>query len=656
MRWRKNIPTLASFSLLTLSSAAIAAAPTNPPASLSSSSMPSLSSQPAADPLEEWKTLTAPGASVYPADRYAAFLQRNLDWPLKARLQWRFEHALAQESDSTRLQMLCSAVPEISLRQTEAFLACAPYMPHPEATARKLWVAVVAQPDDEAQLLARFGTVFTAEDQWNRYERLEATGAVSAARRQIARLTPTQQLIAQTRLALRTGAPEAETLYASLPLSEQTEEPLLLLRLRNLRRTNRLDDAGRLWKSAGLAVQQRVDTPKRKQAWSAERNALMRAFLQQNDLPAASSLAGDETLPPTDPYRQDAAFLSAYAALRLDRPAEALHTLDPLLTVASLPVRAQGLHWTAQAQSALGNDKEARATLARAAQIPTSFYGQFSQACLSATPYLTTPQRTPALLAQLDRTLAALPALASAPLRRTDLAQAAETLSAEGEAADTTLFLTLLTARATTPGELKSTADEAERLQNPTGAILAARVLSRKGYALYPQGYPLPYQPEHLPPSALVDRLPNGLSAALIRQESSGDPSAVSPARAYGLMQLLPSTAAQTARRHGQRHLNTSPAALVSPRTNLLLGTLFLQELYDRFEQQIPHLLSAYNAGPARTRQWLAQETPVYFEGRLCSVPEMDMLGWISFLPYKETRHYIEQIETDYTLYALPTR
>ncbi|TPW34630.1 lytic transglycosylase domain-containing protein [Oecophyllibacter saccharovorans] len=596
--------------------------------------------------LAEWQVLTGPQGGHFPAARYGNFLRDKPDWPLLLRIQWRFEEALKHEQDPTVLQAFCPVVP---LRQVDSLLACTAYLPDGAEQARKLWRYTLDEAT-AARLSARFGSDLTAEDQWQRFLWLESHGALSNAARHIMDLAPEQQPLARLRLSLRQGGNDVADLYQQLSPQQQSDEALTLLRLQVLRRSQATAEALQLWEASGLPVQTELEDITRRKAWTKERNALMRLLLQQGDAGAAFKLAGDTTLPPAETARQDNGFLSAYAALRLNQPDRAKQFLKPLQAAPSLSARAQALHWLAQAEAAAGKKEKAQDTLQAASRYPTTFYGQFSHACLTHTPYLTASQRDRDFLAGLQSRLGDLSSPDPAPLARQDLADAAEILTAEGNKAGASLFLTWLVLRAETAGELHQAAREADKLGNAKGAILAGRALARQGQTLYPLAYPLPYEAELF--AVPESQLPPELIAALVRQESSGDPKAVSPAQAYGLMQLRPPTARQVSRLHRTGQAST-PAALQDPRTNLLLGRLYLQDLSRRFEDRIPYFLAAYNAGPRRTRQWLAEAPGSTFTGGLCQPEEMNLLGWIELLPADETRHYIEHIETDYSLYTL---
>lgn len=85
---------------------------------------------------------------------------------------------------------------------------------------------------------------------------------------------------------------------------------------------------------------------------------------------------------------------------------------------------------------------------------------------------------------------------------------------------------------------------------------------------------------------------------ALMRVESANDVRAVSPKGAMGLMQIMPDTWAYLRARY---RLGSDP---FDPRDNIIAGTAYMRELYDRYGA--PGFLAAYNAGPGRYDDYLA--------------------------------------------------
>jgi soluble lytic murein transglycosylase len=120
------------------------------------------------------------------------------------------------------------------------------------------------------------------------------------------------------------------------------------------------------------------------------------------------------------------------------------------------------------------------------------------------------------------------------------------------------------------------------------------------------------------------------LVAALIRQESEFNPSAISPANAYGLMQLLPAVGKSMARQEGIDHFQTFQ--LFDPATNIRLGTRYLRRTLDKFGGVTEYALAAYDAGDDRVLEWQA------------AGPYQGMDEFVESIPFTETHEYVENI------------
>jgi soluble lytic murein transglycosylase len=127
------------------------------------------------------------------------------------------------------------------------------------------------------------------------------------------------------------------------------------------------------------------------------------------------------------------------------------------------------------------------------------------------------------------------------------------------------------------------------------------------------------------------------LVASLIRQESEFNPSAISHANAYGLMQLLPSVGKQMAREEGIGSIETRQ--LLDPVLNIRLGTRYLRETMERFGRVPEYALAAYNAGENRVTDWQA------------SGPYHGIDEFVESIPFTETRDYVQAILRNQDIY-----
>lgn len=156
-----------------------------------------------------------------------------------------------------------------------------------------------------------------------------------------------------------------------------------------------------------------------------------------------------------------------------------------------------------------------------------------------------------------------------------------------------------------------------------------------------PLGYWRILFPEAYWPQIKADAEKNGLDpymvASLIRQETEFNPKAVSNKSAYGLMQLLPSVGRSMAKQEGLHHFHTSE--LFDPSTNILLGTHYLKQTLDKFNDQPQYAFAAYNAGDNRVTDW---EGIGHYHG---------MDEFVESIPFTETREYVEAILRNEEIY-----
>ncbi len=105
-----------------------------------------------------------------------------------------------------------------------------------------------------------------------------------------------------------------------------------------------------------------------------------------------------------------------------------------------------------------------------------------------------------------------------------------------------------------------------------------------------------------------------------MRAESANDPGAVSHAGAMGLMQVMPGTWAALRARH---RLGDDPH---DPRDNILAGTAYLREMWDRYGN-VAAMLAAYNAGPGRYDAYLETGSALPAETRAYVAALAPLLG-----------------------------
>ncbi len=123
----------------------------------------------------------------------------------------------------------------------------------------------------------------------------------------------------------------------------------------------------------------------------------------------------------------------------------------------------------------------------------------------------------------------------------------------------------------------------------------------------------------------------------LARQESRFAPQVRSSAGAMGLMQLMPSTASQVARRAGLGRIDRTAINAVD--TNVSLGTYHLRELLELLDNKPILASAAYNAGMSRARDWQSSRP-------------MEGAVFAETIPFSETRDYVKKVMSNTMQYA----
>jgi soluble lytic murein transglycosylase len=123
----------------------------------------------------------------------------------------------------------------------------------------------------------------------------------------------------------------------------------------------------------------------------------------------------------------------------------------------------------------------------------------------------------------------------------------------------------------------------------------------------------------------------------IARSESLFMPDVSSSAGAIGLMQLMPATGAETARKANIRYKGRH--SLIQPEINITLGTRYLAEMMERFDNNQVMATAAYNAGPHRVQRWLPKGKALPAD------------VWVDSVPFRETRRYVRRVMAAQTVF-----
>jgi soluble lytic murein transglycosylase len=395
---------------------------------------------------------------------------------------------------------------------------------------------------------------------------------------------------------------------------------LLYLRIQALRRADRILEAALLLRRAPRDAAALIDGDR----WWDERRMVARRLLDAGMAREAYALCAEHSAVSV-PSRVDAEFHAGWIALRFlgDPQAAASHFASAADAAQSPLAIARAAYWQGRAAEQAGRGEEAQRFYERAAAYPIAYYGQLAAQKLNIP---TLALRMPSGLATGDaraeatRVVAVLYAAKLDGFARSLAFDAARTYRDERQ--------------------LAALAEVVQSRRDGLASVVIGKLATERGFALDESAFPTFGVPGFAPLNKSADL---AMVYSVARQESEFADHAASGAGAKGLMQLLPSTARETALRAG---VAFDPARLVAdPVYNTQLGAAFLGELLNDEGGSAVLALAAYNAGGGRVQQWIE----AYGDPR---APGVDPVDWVERIPFDETRDYVQRVYENLQVYG----
>jgi soluble lytic murein transglycosylase len=490
------------------------------------------------------------------------------------------------------------------------------------AQIRHVWREDTFGSDIESRILDRFPGVLTEADHRYRMERLLLKENWGGATRAADHAGKDYTTLVKARMGIFQGKKKAEKAFGAVPAALRKDASYLFSRAVYLRRANKLVEAAGFIKQAPRDHEARVDGDE----WWAEQRLIARALLDKGDAQTAYDVASNHAA--ESPAQQiEAEFHAGWIALRfLNNPTAAAQHFATVAKTASTPISISRIaYWQARAAEGAGSQEDAKLFYGRAADKPTTYYGQLAMAKLGQNVSL---RRADPLPEDGRKAFEAL-----APV------QAVKLLRQLGEPELSLGLYSDLAQSLTDPGQLDALAGLASSEKNPRAVLAIGKIAIQRGFPLDLHAYPLAAIPEFEP---VGDEVEPAMVYAIARQESAFNPRAVSSAGARGLMQLMPATAKRTAQRFG---VGFNLERLVEdPSYNAKLGSAHLGELMEDWKGSHILAFASYNAGGGNVKKWI----DAYGDPRK---PHVDVVDWIERIPFYETRNYVQRVMENLQVY-----
>lgn len=571
--------------------------------------------------LLEWVAIRS-GANLIPFTRINAFLKAYPNYPATTLFRRRAEEMLIAEKKSpTAIRAFFHGQRPVSPAGRIALALALKAEGKSEdaiALARQSWLQDHLGVPLEKIALDAFGDRLTTADHRLRAERYIFRENDTAALRNAARVSADYVVLARARLAsAKARRPIAPSLIAAVPASLKSDISFAFLLAQQARRSDKLADAAKALANVPRDPALLGDGDE----WWTERRLIARKLLDAGDTAKAYEVAAGHGAEDAA-ERIDAEWHAGFIALRFrDQPGIALEHFREAAKHAETPISvARVAYWQGRASEAIGKAEDARAAYERAAEHPVAYYGQLARARLGL-PDL--PLRRSA----------------SASLMHLPGHQGVRLLYRIGERDLAVQMLIDLAQRLHTTSALEALASIAQR-EGDTRALLAlGKTALQRGFPLDTAAFPISGVPEF---AVLGDPMERAIVHAIARQESAFDPTAISHAGARGLMQMMPATARETARRANLPFdwPRLGRDALYSAQ----MGAAHLNDLLKEWRGSYILTFAAYNAGSGNVKKWIE----AYGDPRR---PEVDAVDWVERIPFYETRNYVQRVMENLQVY-----
>jgi soluble lytic murein transglycosylase len=335
-------------------------------------------------------------------------------------------------------------------------------------------------------------------------------------------------------------------------------------------------------------------------------------------------IARDAALPARDIYKTEQEFTAGWIALRFlaDPATAAQHFARIGIGSVNPTTLARAGYWQGRAAEAAGRIQEARAAYSAAAIQSTSYYGQLARAKLG--------------LPQIE--LNGAPGGRVRGIERLEIVRAVQLLyDLEERELAVPIFADM--GENGDPDALVGLGEVASRHGDARGMLLLGKAALNRGLPFDFYAYPVTGIP---PFRSIGPEVEPSIVYAIARQESAFNPSVVSPAQAYGLMQVTPDAGRYVCKKYGA---NFDLVRMKNdPVYNAALGAAELGGLIEDYRGSYIMTFAAYNAGRGSVKKWVER----YGDPRDSKI---DAVDWVELIPFSETRNYVQRIMENLQVY-----
>ncbi len=563
----------------------------------------------------KWLDASRPGTNQN-FDSLTKFLKNHNHWPNKTKIIKNIESSINKNTNPLKLVNWFSENPPITskgaIEHLESLMKTNK-IENKQEMIKKIWIERDLTYQQQRYFIKNYSKYWNQNDNWKRFDRLLYEGKHISARRTLNRIKGNYRKLGEARLGLSRRAGNVSSLINQVPTELKNEPGLIYERLR-WRRKAKLDSAVEFLNSPPTKIQNVRN-------WWINSRIVIRRLINKKRYTQAYNLLKKHNLPLNTQSGTEAEWLAGWVALvHLKNSNNGKKHFENVYNFSSdQNVRSKAAFWIFKSLENK-NKPEAKRWLIESAKNKFTFYGQNASIKLNSFNF------------------SSKKLVASKPNTGSDILEVIEIILKSGQTIEKTtpFFLEIL--------KLCNSESERNFVLNLANSLNEKSIVTKLTRNLESPSLEFSYP---LIENFIPNKFKNSTSTlalihAITHQESNFKVNAYSSAGARGLMQLMPFTAKKVARDLKIKYYKK--ALTTNPQYNIILGTTYINEMLEKFNNALPLALAAYNAGPGRVKIWLKR----YGDPRKGNISFID---WIESIPISETRFYVKKVLSNLRIY-----
>ena len=559
----------------------------------------------------EWLDITRPG-SKHNFEFLINFIEKNLNWPKSNDIKKKIEASIDYNTSTRKIINWFNYNKPLTAKGSIDFLEAKLKLGIENdkiQTIRDIWVNKNLTLSQQKYFIKKYSKFWTTKDNWDRFDRLMWEGKTLSAKRTLMRIKGDYRKLGEARLALSRRSGNVSQLIRNVPEYLLNDSGLIYERMR-WRRKAKLNTAEDFLFNPPENI-------KNFRNWWINTRVVVRRLINKKKYEKSYKILSNHNIPLNSISGSEAEWLAGWVALIfLNKKVEAYSHFEKMYNNVQHPLnKAKALYWMNKSGN---NEKKIKVQTKEFFRYPYSFYGQNS---ILKDENLNFNQNSNKI---------------KKPDCCKELFEIIKILQDAGELRRVYPFLEQAYINSKTREEKNYILYFASKMKNKNFIVRLSKIDNFKSldfsFPTLEKLIPLQFQsPKEL---ALIH--------AIILQESAFKVNAYSHAGARGLMQLMPYTAKVVAKNIKVKYYKK--ALTKNPNYNILLGSTYIKQLLEKFENSLPLALAGYNAGPGRVKIWIKR----YGDPRK---NQISYENWIESVPIYETRNYIKKVMSNFRVY-----